>query len=1037
MEAESSEPQAACSPMEEDKTDDNQNQVITQKELSECDREELHLIGNVQGNAGHTLFISYPEANIIGADAKIGEVRWVRQRGVAFKRRCNTDLGRAENTYAQEKPMGPQAAMNGMETGFAEELIGSSLRLWIPEDLYSEVMESIDSMKKAKSTRTFLFYEYEKDAFAISLSVSGKKFDTVCVEIEDVESTEAAGDFYNTLVSLGRVMEFYADEQVLKHACDTVFKLLEHYDRGMVYQFNDDNSGQVIHEIKKHHVTTSYKGMRFPASDIPLSARELYIKNGLRYIYNVDAEDVPIICAEGSGDMDLSNCRMRAVSKPHIVYLRNMGIVSSMSVAIVVEHELWGLLAFHGYKKAYKPSLHQRIACETINSMVSVKVESIMKKKQSSRVIDLSEGLMKWDTNSNVVSNLNNLGENMLQALDADILVAKVHDAAKEEAEIVVAGDDSLVPTEALWKHFSSMQPREVHSVDTREAIAAMGLSETDCPASGVAYYRDGLVQVMLGRGLRSKDVAWAGNPDEPKLRIGGILCPRNSFDMFMEKARKESRSWSTSDIHVFLAFMVRVCDHSHNRMMVTLKSRIEDANLKYYNAIGRAGENCEFFAQMSHELRTPFHGVMGCLNILHDTMTELSEEEVQDLVNTALSSGNHMINLLNDILSLSKNRHLSNAISDDRLSYKQLADEELKGLKSLAGSKKIEFKSEVTPADDNLFVVTDKTKFMQIVSNVVTNAIKYTPGGRVSVEYSLWESMTETVEKWAQEALPYSATVFVVEENEVFHSVDNVRRHFSKLANDKSDQKWMLTSVKDTGRGIKPKELAEMLQACTQSTRASNRAFQGTGLGLFICVTLCHHLNGFLAWSSTAGAGTAFHVGIPVKVEEGTAEDAAEIDGGATADNDDSIPIHGPIVVCDDNKVNVKILARGLELDLKNQKLDHIEILTADGGTKTVELYQQRRPSLLFVDYHMPDMNGDEATKRIRKYESEQGLQPAFIIIYTADLTDEATATLKAAGANEIMTKPPPKGFVASIVARLVVKQPGDQADSDSLGAR
>lgn len=72
--------------------------------------------------------------------------------------------------------------------------------------------------------------------------------------------------------------------------------------------------------------------------------------------------------------------------------------------------------------------------------------------------------------------------------------------------------------------------------------------------------------------------------------------------------------------------------------------------------------------------------------------------------------------------------------------------------------------------------------------------------------------------------------------------------------------------------------------------------------------------------------------------------------------------------------------------------------------------------------------MNGDEATKRIRQYESDQGLQPAFIIIYTADLTDEATATLKAAGANEIMAKPPPKGFVASIVARLVVKQPEDQ---------
>lgn len=188
----------------------------------------------------------------------------------------------------------------------------------------------------------------------------------------------------------------------------------------------------------------------------------------------------------------------------------------------------------------------------------------------------------------------------MLLALDADVLVARVNEATKEQPEYVVIGDNELVPSEALWKHFSTLEPREVYAADTRKAIAAMGLTEQDCPACGVAYYRDGLVQVMLGRGLRSNDVAWAGNPDEPKLRIGGILCPRNSFDMFMEKARKESRSWSTSDIHVFVAFMVRVCEHSHNRMRATLKSGIEDANMKYFNAISRAEENCEFFVSFA-----------------------------------------------------------------------------------------------------------------------------------------------------------------------------------------------------------------------------------------------------------------------------------------------------------------------------------------------------------------------------------------------------------------------------------------------------
>ena len=184
----------------------------------------------------------------------------------------------------------------------------------------------------------------------------------------------------------------------------------------------------------------------------------------------------------------------------------------------------------------------------------------------------------------------------MLRILDADVLVARMYDAAKENPQRIVIGDDSLVPREELWQYFAAKSPKEVYAADTRQAISEMGLSINDCPASGVAYYRDGLVQVMMGRGLRAKDVIWAGNPDEPKLRIGGILCPRNSFAMFMEKARKESRSWSASDVHVFLALMVRVCEHSHTRMMTMLKTGIKDANVKYFNAINRAKENCEFF---------------------------------------------------------------------------------------------------------------------------------------------------------------------------------------------------------------------------------------------------------------------------------------------------------------------------------------------------------------------------------------------------------------------------------------------------------
>lgn len=397
-----------------------------------------------------------------------------------------------------------------------------------------------------------------------------------------------------------------------------------------------------------------------------------------------------------------------------------------------------------------------------------------------------------------------------------------------------------------------------------------------------------------------------------------------------------------------------------------------------------------------------------------------MAEEDVQDMVNTAMSSGNHMINLLNDILSLSKNRHLNKPLDEDRIRYIHCADETLLGLKSLAAGKNVNFKSEVSPPDDNLVVVLDKTKLLQVISNIVNNAIKFSPGGSVTVGFQLSESIHGAINVFAKDAANHAGTVCTMEENQLFDSVEAAKDHVMRLS-PPADQKWLLISVTDSGCGMRPNKLAEMLQPYTQSSRGSNRIFQGTGLGLFICVSLCQHLNGFLGCSSTPGIGTVFQIGIPVKVEVTPIGDDSFQDMETDSISQKPILVSSPIVVCDDNVVNVKILKRGLQLDLKNQGLD-LEIFTADGGNPVVDMYKEKHPSLLFIDYHMPDCNGDVATRRIRQYESEVGLDPAYIIIYTADLTDEATETLIAAGADEVMPKPPPKGYIAKFLTRIVV---------------
>ncbi|KAL3919304.1 MAG: hypothetical protein SGARI_007239, partial [Bacillariaceae sp.] len=168
-------------------------------------------------------------------------------------------------------------------------------------------------MKALKTNRAFRFVTYENRRYAISVSSSDKDETTLGTEIEPLDGQEQKESCFQTLTSLGRNMDFFSDEDVVSTACDTIFELIKGYDRGMVYRFNDDNSGEVIHEIKRENLTSSYLGLRFPATDIPLPARQLYIKNGLRYIHDVEAHDVPILDICGNQDgIDLSNCRMRS-----------------------------------------------------------------------------------------------------------------------------------------------------------------------------------------------------------------------------------------------------------------------------------------------------------------------------------------------------------------------------------------------------------------------------------------------------------------------------------------------------------------------------------------------------------------------------------------------------------------------------------------------------------------------------------------------------------------------------------------------------
>ena len=400
-----------------------------------------------------------------------------------------------------------------------------------------------------------------------------------------------------------------------------------------------------------------------------------------------------------------------------------------------------------------------------------------------------------------------------------------------------------------------------------------------------------------------------------------------------------------------------------------------------------------------------------------------MPREEIRDLVKTALGSGNHMINLLNDILNQSKNKYLSNQPVLHTIQLKSLVEEVEAPFLVLARDLKIDFSFDHSKdgSDEDFVIAVDRTKLIQISTNIINNALKFAKHGRVRGKTAVVPTLQESIlvmEEWSSR---FDGFVFSMYNGEMQTAFDDARMMCEDYQ-DKENRHWLCLTVSDYGSGMKANELNEMFEPYTQGmTSGIDNRFQGTGLGLYICVSLCHQLGGYIACLSTPNVGTTFHVGIPIEILHGR---DATIDSKKNRDEDTieaTIPLTSSILIVDDNKVNLKLLKLSLKKELENAG-KNVDVVMVDGGEAAFAKYKELLPSVVIIDYHMPGMNGLDTTKAIRKYEKAHDIPPSFILSYTADLSGEAHDLLVTSGSDGIMTKPPPRDFIHKLVRRMEV---------------
>ncbi len=362
-----------------------------------------------------------------------------------------------------------------------------------------------------------------------------------------------------------------------------------------------------------------------------------------------------------------------------------------------------------------------------------------------------------------------------------------------------------------------------------------------------------------------------------------------------------------------------------------------------------------EFLANMSHEIRTPLNGVVAVAGIL--SRTELDDKQ-REMVRIIETSGQNLGHILNDVLDLS--RVESGKIEVERIAFSLkntvLAATSLFAVK--ADENGLDFEAELPELADNYFLG-DPVRIRQIISNFLSNAIKFTKRGCVSLEVLLRKSK--------EEGRQYVCTI----------------------------------AVKDTGSGISEEALGRMFSRFEQADGSITRTHGGTGLGLAISKALADLMGGRIYAESVEGHGSIFYLELPLEQTDYIApsepvEVPVEIAEEVIAETDSSIKV----LLVEDNPTNRRIV----ELILTQLG---IEITVAENGLEGVEAFKKQKFDMIFMDLQMPIMDGLTATKLIRGIELTEDRELTPIIALSANAMSHHIADAMAAGACMHVAKP------------------------------